>query len=99
METFHEDDIIVDPRLIPTFRYEKLRNDGTIYNAKYFPDVLIVNENNNFLIEVKSEWTYKIDVVNVHKKIDSVRESGYDIELWIYNSSKTHPIKNRYQKI
>ncbi|AAK82134.1 273R [Invertebrate iridescent virus Kaz2018] len=88
LEIYCEDDIIVDPRLIPTFKYEKLRDDGTIYSAKYFPDVLIVNDHGNYFIEVKSEWTYKIDTVNIHKKIKSVTESGYDIELWIYNSKK-----------
>jgi hypothetical protein len=98
-----ENNIIVDPRHIPTFMYKKLKDDGTVYNAKYFPDVLVISDDGSYLIEVKSEWTYKIDTINIHKKIDSVTETGYDIELWIYGRrSKTkinEPVlKHRYIK-
>jgi hypothetical protein len=86
LKEYDEEDIILDPRIIPTFDYKKIREDGSIYDAKYFPDILVVNDNRKFFIEVKSNWTWNIDIENNKKKIQAVKAEGEDIEVWIYDN-------------
>jgi hypothetical protein len=82
LQTVDENDIIVDPTLMPVFNYEK--NNKT---SRYFPDILIVGVS-MYYIEVKSTWTYNCDIENTHKKIDCVNKAGFDIELWVYENKK-----------
>lgn len=54
---------------------------------KYFPDFYIKSK--NLIIEVKSEWTYKILLIKNILKALAVRKAGYNFEFWIYTRNLT----------
>jgi len=49
----------------------------------YFPDIYIPAI--NLIIEVKSEYTYKVDYDKNMAKMKTSAEQGYIVELWVYN--------------
>jgi hypothetical protein len=77
---FNEEDIITDIKEIPNFEYICPYDKK---NHKYFPDIFIKSENK--IIEVKSIWTYDVDVPRIESKQQSVKDSGYECEIWIMN--------------
>jgi hypothetical protein len=48
----------------------------------YYPDIYIKSQ--NLIIEVKSTFTYKKQLVKNIIKSLSVRKSGFNFEFWIY---------------
>jgi hypothetical protein len=53
---------------------------------RYYPDIFIESENK--LIEVKSDYTYKKELIkNIHKAL-AARKLGYSFEIWIYDRNK-----------
>jgi hypothetical protein len=48
----------------------------------YYPDIYIISENK--IIEVKSTYTYKKELIKNMIKSLSTRKLGYDFEFWIY---------------
>jgi hypothetical protein len=52
-------------------------------NKYYFPDIFIPHE--NYIIEVKSTWTYKSKIDSINKKAEACRNQGYKYEIWIYD--------------
>jgi len=50
---------------------------------RYYPDILIKSE--NLIIEVKSDYTYKKDLIKNILKALATRKLGYDFEFWIYD--------------
>ena len=76
-----ENDIILDKKNLPAIFY--------LYNGKmsrYYLDLLIKNENK--IIEVKSEWTYKLhEKRNIAKKAECIKQ-GFKFEFWIFNNKK-----------
>lgn len=77
---FSEEDIITSRRLLPNIWYTHVGK-----NRRYYPDLLI--KSNNTIIEVKSEYTYKIyEEANLRKK-DACISNGYNFEFWIFNKN------------
>lgn len=76
--TIKEDDIILSKRHMPKIEY-------IIKNKKhrYYPDIWIKSVNK--IIEVKSHWTYKKELIKNIKKALATRKLGYDFEFWIYD--------------
>ena len=64
---------------IETLQIKYKYNDKNYY---HYPDIYIPNENR--IIEVKSDWTFKKEN-NIQKKISSI-EQGYLYEFWIFDS-------------
>jgi hypothetical protein len=81
---YHEDTIITDPMCMPLFTYDKLLKDDTERKAVYFPDIMLPDK----FIEVKSEYTFKLDQENMFRKCDAVKAAGYNIEIWVVDKSK-----------
>ena len=52
---------------------------------RYFPDIYIPSENK--IIEVKSRYTYNIDIEKNKCKGNACKELGFDFEIWIFNRS------------
>lgn len=80
----NEKDIIVETCIIPVISYIKLRDDGTEYDAMYFPDIKLPDR----LIEVKSTYIYEKDKVNNDRKFKACVKSGYNIDVWIFNGKQ-----------
>lgn len=80
-EGFDEEDIITDIKEIPDFEYTCPYDKK---NHKYFPDIFIKSENK--IIEVKSFWTYQIDIPRIEQKQKSVKNCGYECEIWIMDN-------------
>jgi len=77
----NEDDIVSERNEVPIIEY-KLHNK--VY--KYYPDIYIKSK--NLIIEVKSVWTYKKNIVKNTIKALKTKESGFNFEFWIYNKKK-----------
>lgn len=52
---------------------------------RYYPDFYIKAK--NLIIEVKSEYTYKVEEVEVMLKFEACRRDGYKVEIWVYDKS------------
>ncbi len=83
-KTHNENDIIVGRGEVPIIPFNTIENDKTV-KRKYFPDIFIPSENK--IIEVKSEWTIKLNRTFICEKGRGVIDSGYDFEVWLYNST------------
>lgn len=59
-------------------------------NKYYHPDIYIPHENR--IIEIKSEWTYKLRPNIIMDKGNACKEKGYNFEIWIYNYKKEKQI-------
>ena len=83
-EKINEDNIIIDPIIIPNFKYI----DPVIKDKQhtYFPDILIKSD--NLLIEVKSIYTYYQDKLINKTKLLTVQKT-HDIQLRIYDYKGT----------
>jgi hypothetical protein len=77
-KTFTEEQIITDRELIPTINY-KYEDE----NHVYFPDIFIPHLNK--IIEVKSIWTYNLEVDKLKQKEIYTKLKGYDYEYWIFD--------------
>jgi hypothetical protein len=80
-----ENDIENDRHRIPTIKYI-MRNK--VYN--YYPDIYIKSQ--NLIIEVKSDFTYKKQIVKNALKSLAVKKSGFNFEFWIYDKDKNKTI-------
>jgi len=78
VKLYQEDDIITDRKEIPRITY--VINDKKRY---YFPDIFI--KSINTIIEVKSTWTYKSKVDNIHEKESATKIAGYEYEIWVFD--------------
>lgn len=83
-KTYEEDDIIDTKFEIPDFFYMDI--DGI--RRRYFPDLYIPKENK--IIEIKSWWTYNLDMNNgtLERKKKCVIDSGFEYQIWIFNNRK-----------
>ncbi len=67
LETFHEDDLVVDNKEIEAFTGKIFYFSKDFKKHRYFPDIYVKSLNK--IIEVKSIWTYEKDLeVNLLKK-------------------------------
>jgi len=78
---YNEENIENDRKYVPHIKYK-------LYNKQhyYYPDIYIKSE--NLIIEVKSTWTYKNDLIKNINKALAVRKAGYKFEFWIYDNKK-----------
>ena len=89
VQLYEEDDICIGRSKIPTIDYyidEK--------KHVYFPDFYIKSENK--IIEVKSEWTIKLERGNIEEKAQATVKAGYRYEIWVYNNKKVKVEKKVY---
>jgi len=78
VKIYNEDDIFTSRLDMPKIQYYL---DGEIYS--YYPDIYIKSIDK--IIEVKSTWTYKRNLIkNIHK----TRKLGLEFEFWIYDDRK-----------
>lgn len=75
---FQEEDIKVGLTQMPEIYYEY--NDGI---HRYYPDIYVPKR--NWLIEIKSEYTIKLDPDKIYLKLVACRLSGYNVSLHIYD--------------
>lgn len=71
-EGYHEDDILTS---VPVIKYDEHR--------RYLPDIYIKSK--NLLIEVKSDYTFKVDLDRNLRKQKASIEAGFLHEIWIMN--------------
>ena len=74
----NEDDIITGIKNVPIVHY-KFKGK----NLRYFTDFFIKSENR--FIEVKSHFTYICDYRRNLQKMRATKNSGYDVQIWIYD--------------
>jgi hypothetical protein len=70
--------------------YGENRNNFKTALEKNMPDVYLdlLIKNENKIIEVKSEWTYKLhEKRNIAKKAECIKQ-GFKFEFWIFNNKK-----------
>lgn len=85
-KTYKEDEIKTNRKDIPKIKYE--------YNGKvgyYFPDIFIEHEKR--IIEVKSTWTYEINLNINLAKAEATKQLGYIFEFWIFDSKENRIIQ------
>jgi len=82
-EVINEQDIIVKRSEVPVCLW--ISEDTKEH--RYFVDIYVKSQNR--CIEVKSNWTYEVDIDSVELKLMALKGEGYDCELWIYNADKT----------
>jgi hypothetical protein len=78
VKLFNEKQIFNSRENIPTIKY--------FYDGKervHFPDIFIPHLNK--IIEVKSDYTYKINTDKILSKSDFAIKQGFDYEIWIFN--------------
>jgi hypothetical protein len=76
-----ENEIITERRSMPLINY---KINGITH--RYFPDIYIKSENK--IIEVKSNYTYRLCLIKNILKALATRKNGYVYEIWIYDMSK-----------
>jgi hypothetical protein len=88
IKIFKEEDIITKRSEMPKIIY-KLKDK----EHRYYPDIWIKSINK--IIEVKSYYTYKKELIKNINKALVTRKLNFDFEFWIYTPEK----KNIYSKI
>jgi hypothetical protein len=78
---YKEEDILIDRKLFPKILY-KYKNK----NRRYFVDIFIPHENK--IIEVKSKFTFRINIVQNMIKALYARKLGYEFEFWIIDRNE-----------
>ena len=74
-----EDDIITEADSVPEIWYI----DGENKKHRYYVDIFIKSQNR--CIEVKSEWTLKLQEKFMSYKQNAAKNIGYEYEIWIYD--------------
>lgn len=69
----------IENETLTTFQYTK--PDGTVHT--YLPDIFIISQNK--FIEVKSTYTITQDTEIIFLKQQSVKNAGFECEIWVYN--------------
>lgn len=80
-KVYTEDDIITNRREMPKITYYL---NGKV--KRYYPDIWIKSENK--IIEVKSYYTYKKDLIKNIMKALATRKLKFDFEFWIYDKKQ-----------
>jgi hypothetical protein len=81
LKVYDEKDIHIGRGEVPIIKYTSDKKERV-----YFPDIYIKSINK--IIEVKSEWTVKLQSARIDDRAKSVKEAGYAFEVWIYNDKK-----------
>lgn len=87
-ENIPEENIIVGASKVPKIPYSNPRTKSGSY---YFPDIYIPSyneKNKGLIIEVKSEYTYALDLERNQAKFRACRGNGYRFQLYIFDRAK-----------
>ena len=79
IKLYPENNILNDRNDVPKIDYN--------YNTKqkqYIPDIYLVDHNK--VIEVKSTWTYHIELEKNNIKARACIDKGYQYEFWVYDN-------------
>jgi hypothetical protein len=87
LNTYHEDDILTKKSDMPEVWYE-FENK----RRRYYPDIYIPSQ--NLIIEVKSTFTYKLETLQIHSKLNALKEMGFDANIWIIDKKILYSIIN-----
>jgi hypothetical protein len=79
LECFTEDEIILGRGNVPRIRYVCSES----VNRIYYPDFYI--QPLNTILEIKSEWTLKLNTCRLEEKAKAVIAAGYTYEVWVYD--------------
>ena len=79
LKTYSENEIITDRKEIPKIKY--IDFDGT--HRTYCPDMWIPRD--NLLVEIKSDYTYRLHEKNISCKQKGVISGGYKFNLFVFN--------------
>ena len=78
LSKYDEDEILTQKTDMPVIKYYLGKK-----TKRYFPDIYIPHENK--IIEVKSIWTYRRNLVKNNIKALSTRSLGFEYETWVFN--------------
>ena len=78
LQKYNEQDIITDRKIIPKIKYTDF--NGTL--RTYCPDMWIPKD--NLIVEIKSDYTYKLHEKNILYKQKGVISSGYKFNLFVF---------------
>lgn len=91
-KNYNFNDIIINRCDVPDIRYKK---PDKIFESRYFCDMYIPK--NNTIFEVKSNWTYKKDIEDIPLKIQACIDSGYNVELFVYDGKGVIDLHEEYK--
>ena len=78
--------------ILPIYRRPKITYNFEDKERRYYPDIWIKSINK--IIEVKSCYTYRKELIKNINKALATRKLKFDFEFWIYTPEK----KNIYSK-
>ena len=81
LKTYEEKDINIGRAEVPIIKYKSDEKERV-----YFPDIYVKSINK--IIEVKSEWTINLQSARIDDRAKSVKDAGYNFEVWVYNDKK-----------
>lgn len=88
---YHEDVIVVSNKEIESYTGTIWYLDSERKERKYYPDIYLLSENK--IIEVKSKYTYEVNIsINKIKK-QACLDLGISFEFWIYDKNGKRTIK------
>ena len=91
LNTYTEDQVIADSKLIPHINYKDRANRI----RKYTPDILVKeSEDSYFYVEVKSLYTYLLDYEKNIARYTACLEQQVPLMVWIFQESKHGTIHN-----
>jgi len=85
LNSYHEDDILTKKSDMPIVWYE-FENK----RRRYYPDIYIPSQ--NLIIEVKSTYTYNLETAQIHSKINSLKDMGFNTNIWIIDKKIIYSI-------
>lgn len=99
LKTIPEDNILVSTK-------EYTDKIGKIYYYKdgkrhrYFPDIVVKNNDTYIIYEIKSTYTYKVGMedASIIYKMKACNEAGYDAVVMVFNGDGTFLFENKYNK-
>jgi len=80
IKLYTEEQIKTDRKDVPRIPYKMEEKQ-----KYYFPDIFIPHE--NYIIEVKSTWTYNCKTDSIKQKAEACKSLGYKYEIWVYDGS------------
>ena len=91
LETYREDQLIADSKMIPHINY----TDKAQKTRKYTPDILVKEtEESYFYVEVKSLYTYMLNYEKNIAKYTACLEQGIPLMIWIFHPDKQGTIQS-----
>jgi hypothetical protein len=91
LNTYTEDQLVTDPKVIPQIKYM----DKALKTRRYTPDILVKESNDSyFYVEIKSLYTYMLNYEKNIAKYTACLEQGIPLMVWIFQDDKQGPIQN-----